>query len=98
MTLTGVGGLHDVIEQLGQAHGVVEIGDGVFTGGDVAGQRVIHRRHVDRGGRQRVRRVADALTFTVEAEGKPTRLEAVRVTAGEQQVSVGPNDFEGEGS
>jgi hypothetical protein len=80
---------------MGQTDGVVEIRCGVFTGGDVAGQRAIHCRHVDRSGRQRVRRVVDALTFTVEADGEPTRLEAVWIAAGQQESSVGPDDFEG---
>jgi hypothetical protein len=75
---------------------VFVIGGGVSTGGDVAGQRAIHRRHVDRSGRQRVGRLVDLLTLTVEVDGKPTRLEAVRVTARQQQTSFGANDFEGE--
>jgi len=75
---------------------VIEIGGGVFTGGDVAGQRAIHRRHIDRSGRQRVGRLVNLLTLTVETEGEPTRLEAVWVTAGQQDSSVGANDFEGE--
>ena len=64
--------------------GVVEVGGGVFTGGDVAGQRAIYCRHVDRSGRQRVGWLVDPLTLIVETEGEPTRLEAVWVTAGEQ--------------
>src|ERR1700761_2501523 len=36
------------------------------------------------------------LTLAVEMEGKPTRLEAVWVTAGQQDSSLGANDFKGE--
>src|SRR3984957_9329220 len=81
---------------MGQPHCVFVIGGGVFTGGDVAGQRAIHRRHVDRSGRQRVGRLVDVLTLTVEVDAKPTRLESVCVTARQQQSSFGANDFEGE--
>ena len=83
--VTGVGRPHDVTYQIGQAHRVLEIGGGVFTGGDVAGQRAIHRRHIDRSGRQRVGRLVNPFTLTVETEGEPTRLEAVWVTAGQQE-------------
>src|ERR1700757_2766372 len=81
---------------MGQAHGVLEIGAGVSTEGDVGAQRAIHPRHIDRSGRQRVGRLVNLLTLTVETEGEPTRLEAVWVTAGQQKSSVGTNDFEGE--
>src|SRR6478609_6041550 len=81
---------------MGHAHGVVEFGGGVFTGGDVAGQRAIHGCHVDRSVGQGVGWLVDLLRRTVEAEGEPTRLEAVWVTAGQQESSVGADDFEGE--
>ena len=81
---------------MGQPHCVLEIWGGVFNGRDVTGQRAIHRRHIDRSVRQRAGRLIDLLTLTVEAEAEPTRLEAVWVTAGQQESSVGANDFEGE--
>src|ERR1700720_3325215 len=43
-----------------------------------------------------VGRLVDVLMLTVEVDGKPTRLEAVCVTARQQQSSFGANDFEGE--
>src|SRR4051812_42040844 len=56
----------------------------------------IHRRHIDRSGRQRVGRLVDPLTLAVEAEGESTRLETVWVTPGQKDSSLSANDFEGE--
>src|SRR3954470_12821590 len=56
----------------------------------------IHRRHIDRSGRQRVGRLVDPLTLAVEAEGESTRLETVWVAPGQKDSSLGAYDFEGE--
>src|SRR5258708_40289475 len=82
--------------QMGEAHCMLEVGGGVVTGGDVVGECGIHRRHIDRSGRQRVGRLVDGLTRAVETEGKSPRLKTVWATTDQQDSSLCASDFEDE--